>query len=340
MSTQIPALHDSVSTVTQTVEQQSDHVVKRLQESNRNVQKDISDTLQAHFKQQQEELDSKFGQLFHMIQVNNQQQHSKMSGISGPFVAPSFLQEMCDGIEESKQKHKAAPRADRAHRPISNNTIKVPGLSSQLDSNMGWKCICNRLWRVAELNEIQLGHVYISSEREVQQHWPGCPQSKSAASRTRRAWRIRYTGLTHLLKAALDLTFGLTSGAGGFSISPNFNYTPTVNKRTDNAFKVLALIKSSFSWPNCTNRELLMTACHRKLVKIFEGKKAVPWSVDEENETLMQYTASLLQYFTVKSYWEPTGPAFFLELLQTLAQYGVPVFSYNTKGQILITNEG
>lgn len=296
ISNQVFGLHNSFRSVPQLVEQHSNLIVHRIQGSSQTAQDDMLNALQTNFKQQQEVLDLKFGQLFQMMQVHKQRQYPRMPNNSQVLIAPSVLQELCDDVEEPKQRHESAFLESQVPHLALQNPANMSRLSFQPNSVMGWICICHRLRRVAELKGIQLGQVYLSSEQESLQHWPGCPHSgNKAAIENRRTWGVRYTGLTRLLKTAVNFSFECTSGAGGFSIAPNINYIPTVDVWTDVAFRFLAVIESSFRWRNCTSRELLMTACHRKLVKIFDGKRAIPWCVNQKNETLMHYTASMVR---------------------------------------------
>ena len=90
-----------------------------------------------------------------------------------------------------------------------------------------------------------------------------------------------------MLNSVLDLTFAWTSGAGGFSISPNFTYYPTVDTKSDPAFRIVELIDNCFFLCKAGNKEAFMAACLTRLARLFNEKKANPVAVGDRNETLM-----------------------------------------------------
>lgn len=249
----LPVLRDSVSSVAHLVEHRSGLILDEIQQSGQNIQEDIRSSMQSHLKQQQDEFENKFGQLLEMLQRPN----------PTAFVPPSALQELCDSTQSPKHRRKRDFTTEPA-TSISRSVVRVTYTGLQRASATGRDCICPRSWRTATASGIQVGHAYISSMLETQGHWPSCPHSKWAPSRSRRAWGIRYTGFTRIVKAAIDISFAYTSGAGGFSMSPNFTYTPTVDERTDYAFRILEVLEESFRVRFVENRELIMTACLKK----------------------------------------------------------------------------
>ncbi|ETS76203.1 hypothetical protein PFICI_11590 [Pestalotiopsis fici W106-1] len=285
ISTHLPVLQDSVDSVAHRVEYQSGLILDRIQKGSQNVQEGIHQSMEIQFKQQQEEFEKRFGQLFKMLQRPD-------PNVS---VAPSTLQELCDSVQTPKQRRDRDLPEDTIH----SNSRAVTRMSQdilQRTSVTGRECICHRSWRAATGKSTQMGHVYFSSAFATQRHWPSCPQSQWAPTQSRKTWGVKYTGLTRILKAAVDISFSYTFGAGGFSICPNFTYYPTVNDETDCAFQVLEVLYSASWRTNREKMELLMASCIKKLVKIFDGKKALPWSVNDRNESLVHCMTEIVRF--------------------------------------------
>ncbi|KAF3016411.1 hypothetical protein E8E14_002565 [Neopestalotiopsis sp. 37M] len=114
----LPVLRDSVSSVAHLVEHRSGLILDEIQQSGQNVQEEIRSSMQSQFKQQQDEFDKKFGQLFEMLQRPH----------PTTFVAPSALQELCD----STQSHKHRRKRDSPAEPVtsvSRSAVTVSALA-------------------------------------------------------------------------------------------------------------------------------------------------------------------------------------------------------------------
>ena len=144
-------------------------------------------------------------------------------------------------------------------------------------------CLCRPRQRLQRKNLVW-GSLAISLETAVEQHLPGCPASQIIIS-TDRSHKIclTYVGLRRLLNSAVQLSFAISSGAGGWSLSPNFTYFPIVNSETAPAFRILSLLFHS----GCSG-ELIPLAVSAVL-KLFRAKKASPRAVDADNRSLVYH---------------------------------------------------
>jgi hypothetical protein len=85
-------------------------------------------------------------------------------------------------------------------------------------------------------------------------------------------------------------------GAGGWSLSPNFTYHPTVDERSAPAFRIMKIIQmaafparldptASIWW------EKLIGLALTKMLALFRTGKASPLAVDYKNQSLLHHWA-------------------------------------------------
>ncbi|RYP68436.1 hypothetical protein DL771_006700 [Monosporascus sp. 5C6A] len=298
---------------------------QRLQQANKVLQL----TLTGLGLQQQEVL-GRVEAMLEKLQQQNERSQSMEALARRAAGKPAALKELCDSIQTLKQSHSQGFPLDKPARH-SQNRVVAPFQNSLFTSTTGRVCICPRPHRLTAKRGIRWGHVYLSGDWQTQGHWPSCPLS-TAPSKNRLAVGLKYTGVARILKSVIDVSFALTSGAGGFSISPNFTYYPTVDSRSDPAFRIMDLIGRFFIYCPSENREPFMVACLRKLVRLLDEKKAYPTALSDRNENLIYAAALAVRYSTLRCYGDSRGMSPFPKLIQTLLSYGVPAFTYNTQG--------
>ncbi|KAG8161246.1 hypothetical protein KVR01_009510 [Diaporthe batatas] len=158
---------------------------------------------------------------------------------------------------------------------------------------------------------------------------PTKPLSNAARVASKKKRRVvvgfNYTGLTRILKTAINMSFALTYGAGGFSISPSFTCNPTVDSRLDPAFRILDLLgEGSLRLEN--GLDTLITACMKRLIQLFDDGKVCPTAVDQRNRSLMHYA---IPAFSSVHGLNTMGLS--VELVRTLLAYGVAPFTYDLR---------
>lgn len=250
------------------------------------------DSMQLKFRQQQETLE-RFQKLLEKLQRQDERSQSKEILIARAAGKPAALKELCDIIRVPKESNTHAFPLDQTtlrSQSMAVAPLQNPRSTPATDS----VCICHRPHRLMAKMGIELGHIYLSSDWETQGHWPSCPFSK-AERKSRRALSLKYNGLARMLNWVINVSFAWTSGAGGFSISPNFTYHTTVDIDSAPAFRIIGLIRRCFGQYQTGNREHFMVACLRKLVRLFDEKKACPSAVSVGNKSLMHYTAEAVR---------------------------------------------
>lgn len=135
----------------------------------------------------------------------------------------------------------------------------------------------------------------IYSEVSVRSHKSYCPLSRAKFTEERSTkLGIRFYGLVYLMNVVLNISFHVTSGAGGRSISPTFTYYPTVDRKSDPGFRVMDGMPLDFitHTMHCHGRcsSCMVTIGKMTLKKIkelvFAGKTS-PKAVDAENQSLI-----------------------------------------------------
>ncbi|KAK8093330.1 hypothetical protein PG997_000015 [Apiospora hydei] len=199
------------------------------------------------------------------------------------------------------------------------------------------KCACGRrLPTSTSLDYSQFGSIYWYKQLTSKGHSPHCPMSKVITLNQKRRWGFRVTGLAQsIMKGVIEATFDMTSGAGGWSISPGFRYYPTVNGDDDPAFQILGLVGILLGeLKNRTSKSPksleLIASFHRvamdKMSYLFRSGKTSPLVVDSQNQSLMH------KAFTAYSLHFDVAEQLLSEVVQMLLLYGVPPVSYDIKG--------
>lgn len=153
------------------------------------------------------------------------------------------------------------------------------------------------------------GPLAFFSETTAREHLPGCPAARIAVANRSRTVGVKYTGLKRFLNAAVEFSFAMTSGGGGWSLSPNFRYYPTVDEKTAPAFRIMELIfrLQRAPWPGqgATPQwhDEFVALALAKLVKLFKSGRASPLAVDSLNRTLIHRWAKCVSSGT--PHWAP-----------------------------------
>jgi hypothetical protein len=122
---------------------------------------------------------------------------------------------------------------------------------------------------------------------------------------TNRARKIRvtYTGPKRLLNAAVQVSFAMRPGAGGWSISPGFTYYPTVDASTAPAFRMVRiLLRATYHLNSDAGRDRqalhdwqkLVALVSTRITRLFQTGKASPLAVDFQNQSLTHHLAEVV----------------------------------------------
>ncbi|EXA31907.1 hypothetical protein FOVG_16787 [Fusarium oxysporum f. sp. pisi HDV247] len=256
---------------------------------------------------------------------------------------PAVLQEMCDAVV-TQERHRTKGKLSVPHE----SAAKVrTALSSYAGGS--FTCLC-RHRRHRQRKNASWGSLSLSHETITEQHAPGCPatQAISEPDRTQK-FALTYVGLRALLNSAIQFSFTIRSGAGGWSLGPNFTYYPIVDPESAPAFRMLSLLLQSryYSWDGFKDggllgdrawREELVPSVVSSILSLFRAKQASPRAVDDQNQSLVYHVAECLSYSyshdslrlnqTGSSQSDPL-----LHLLEYLVVNKAPAKEYNTHGR-------
>lgn len=209
---------------------------------------------------------------------------------------PAALKDLCDTVQTGRQILDQLPFSNSPEQQVRDRSSgKIQ--STYSGSVTGTVCNCPRpgRFRTNKAGGIQWGHLYLSRKQETQGHWPSCPLANTGIKHSRKSTSLKFTGLASIISAAIEITISMTSGSGGYSITPNVTYYPTVDAEVDPAFCILDLLSPFFKYRTLQeDRSSFVVACARKLVRLFDEKKAYPTAVDYRNNSLLHRTASAL----------------------------------------------
>ncbi len=151
-------------------------------------------------------------------------------------------------------------------------------------------CVCRRVFK---RSDFVWGPVGFSHEITAHQHLPGCPVARVVGTDGSRRISLKYTGFRRLLNSAVQLSFAMNWGMGGWSISPNVTYYPTVDETTAPAFRTLELLLDSLTYCNWTppQWEKFVALALTKISRLFQSHKASPLAVDSANRSLAHMMA-------------------------------------------------
>lgn len=272
--------------------QESNHVfLGKFQETANLVQRlaEICSTQQQESYKHHQETIKTIEHLARQARRNYGPGHASVALVHRLADKPALLKEISNAIEPFEQAQGHMVGLDLPTGPLRNrNRLAASVKNPKSQSILGRICICPRQRSVRERKWIQLGDSSFFGDWETKTHWDACPLSKVGSRKRRVAVGFNYTGLAHVLNTAIKMCFVLTYGAGGFSISPSFACTPTIDFMLDPAFRILDLIRYGFIYSrSCPER--LMLACMRRLARLFDDRKACAIAVNEWNQSLMHY---------------------------------------------------
>ncbi|KAK8040106.1 hypothetical protein PG993_008517 [Apiospora rasikravindrae] len=298
---------------------------------------DARDMSQSSFQLQQGHLES--------IQIQNSSVMDRLASIE-TFMQALALDNSVDGGLPNDQYQARSPRAVArlmakpaasrelcdmlpSHGSLENGSRGLNDAQSIWDpSGQSRKCTCGRMLQTnMSLDYSQLGSVYLYKQLTSKVHAPHCPMSKVISPNQKRRYGFRLTGLAKsIMQGAIEATFDMTYGAGGWSISPGFRYYPTVNEEEDPAFQILELVRRLNRVLRRTDEELeLLRSFHRvamsRISYLFRTGKASALVVNSKNGSLMH-----------QAFATYTTDRLLAEFVQMLLFYHVPPISYDIKG--------
>ncbi|KAI1162828.1 hypothetical protein F5B18DRAFT_622316 [Nemania serpens] len=167
-------------------------------------------------------------------------------------------------------------------------------------SNVPLACSCRPLRKISTYKTDWEYFSFSYRVSSTRRHLPGCRFSQINREIRSKTFTAEYSGLKRLLQTAFILSFSNTCGAGGRSISSNFNYYPVVNEDKAPAFRLIhSAMKIMFSvhsnWElHISNVERVLQYCCDNILILYSRGKASPKDVDLYGESIMHLVASFI----------------------------------------------
>lgn len=116
-------------------------------------------------------------------------------------------------------------------------------------------------------------------------HETGCLYYIKGAEEVSKRWAVAFTGLQGLINHAIEVSFKYSTGAGGFSLSPNFTYYPSIDRRRDPAFRIIGLVRWAYPTSYMGRAYLpktcdLLELCMENIALLYRRSKASPKAVN------------------------------------------------------------
>ncbi|KAK2684067.1 hypothetical protein RAB80_002013 [Fusarium oxysporum f. sp. vasinfectum] len=254
---------------------------------------------------------------------------------------PAVLQEMCDAVV-TQERHRSKGKLSVPHE-------RAAKVRTALSSYAGGRftCLCHHRQHRQRKNA-SWGSLSLSHETITEQHAPGCPatQAISEPDRTQK-FALTYVGLRTLLNSAIQFSFTIRSGAGGWSLGPNFIYYPIVDSESAPAFRMLSLLMRSreYTWYGSKEgglledgawREELLPSVVSSILSLFRAKQASPRAVDDQNQSLVYHVAECIsRHYNENSLDQRDSDQFspLIDLLEYLVINKAPANEFNTCGR-------
>ena len=215
---------------------------------------------------------------------------------------PSALKELSDELVPSRIP-------TRGGNVLIARDEQLQGLASSLTTSHSG-CLC-RARQNYQGNKSQWGPLRFYNESLVKEHHlPGCPRRRFIKDRRtcKQTYGITYTGLLSIMNRAIDCSFSMCFGAGGWSISPEFRCISTVDSSKAPAFRLISVLVASAIFSNRplevgnTDNLVLTIFDWKKLLNsildkiswLFENRLGRPDDVDGTNQTILFYVMTMV----------------------------------------------
>ncbi|CAG9980464.1 unnamed protein product [Clonostachys byssicola] len=248
---------------------------------------------------------------------------------------PAVLRDMCDA-SGAREFYKS-----NQFPSIMNHGSAQTGMVSRYPGGR-FSCVCRHLQHL-QRNSSSWGAINVSFETITEKHLPGCPAGRMIldANRSQKI-NFTYTGLRKLLNSAIQLSFMMPSGAGGWSLGSNITIYPIVDSRTAPVFKLLTMVETAQGHLRDETKltETLYPSVVSSILRLFQARKASPRAVDDENRSLVHYLIKCIRNLNL-THLEPlpsqAEPSVFLDLLQYLLANKAPANDYDDWGNTPIS---
>lgn len=200
---------------------------------------------------------------------------------------PSQTRELLDGLSASWPTGNHSDSSFQKSLDLSLSS-KFQGLS----------CSCLR-HKHRQGTSQNFGPFWLRTESSYHGHSQTCQLFHWNLGKQRRWFELTTVRRSSFWSWALGVSFAITTGAGGLSISPNLTYRPVVEQERSPVFRVLNALQEFFLWGSGTRLSQTdvsrcLSAVASMILTLYQEKKAFPYEVDARGESAVYKLVVLL----------------------------------------------
>jgi hypothetical protein len=139
----------------------------------------------------------------------------------------------------------------------------------------------------------RLGSLSITTKASLgRKHLPECRYAKYEVAHKSKSLRVSYDGLRRILSRAVDISMSLTTGAGGFSISPNITVRPMVDETQSPVFQIMRFMNDIVHASHVkrlderTTMQIVELGVHRVLQQ-YKSSRHSPYEVNHKGQSVL-----------------------------------------------------
>ncbi|ETS80502.1 hypothetical protein PFICI_08031 [Pestalotiopsis fici W106-1] len=201
-----------------------------------------------------------------------------------------------DNPQLALQRLLAKPSQTREiYDSMSNSLAMTSYHGSSTTATYGWTLNtrsrsqpCSCLYRSnRKSTSRRFGSLWLRTETSHHGHGQDCELSSLNIQKSRRWFGLTAAKPSSFLPWAVRLSFGITTGAGGFSISPGITMRPVVDERQSPVFRILETLQCFLFYQAVDNAELSLALSITKdiILRLYGKKKASAYETDRHGNS-------------------------------------------------------
>lgn len=155
------------------------------------------------------------------------------------------------------------------------------------------RCRCLRQGKYVS-SRAWFASIWLRTETKRNEHVPSCRYSGVNIRKTSRLLEFIAAGHLSILSFGLQLSFAITTGAGGLSISPNITFRPIVDTEVSPVFRVLrelmGFLYRGLRWSD-SEVSRFINFSSKTILRLYQKKMASPNDVSESGESILHQWA-------------------------------------------------
>lgn len=202
---------------------------------------------------------------------------------------PSQTREIFDSV--------APLRSTTRHNGSSFQEANELSLSSKFQ---GPSCTC-LLRKSRQGTSRNFGPFWLRTETSYHGHSQTCQLSKWHMGRNSRWFELTTVRRLSFWSWAVGVSFAISTGAGGLSISPKISYRPVVDEETSPVFRIVDILGDFLSYSsakrlNQSEVSRCLSAAASAILTLYQEKKAFPYEVNTRGESAVYKMVVMLGY--------------------------------------------